>query len=129
MQTLSIRIYNRIPIILTYTDESYKSPTQESCVRYNQISQSGNSICGPGNNLYYSCNKTVIENLRLSKISWDGGFVEFNCSSREDMIGDNLSLSPQKLNTLKVYDKNSICIKAYEFDYDYFNNNYTGSYK
>lgn len=120
---------NNRTIHFAYTNESYKSPTQESCVRYNQISQSGNSICGPGNNLVYSCNKTVIENLRLSKISWDGGFVEFNCSSREDMIGNNLSLSPQKLSTLKVYDKNNLCIKAYEFDYDYFNNNYAGSYK
>ncbi len=120
---------NNRTIHFTYTDESYKSPTQESCMRYNQIYQGGNSICGPGNNLVYSCNKTVIENLRLSKISWDEGFVEFNCSSREDMIGSYPTLSPQKLSTLKVYDKSGNCIKAYEFDYEYFNNNYAGSYK
>lgn len=86
-------------------------------------------LVDPGSSVVFSCSKTVIDNLRLSGISWDGGRIEFGCTSREDMIGTMSSLNPQKLSTLKVYDKNSTCIKNYQFDYEYFNGSYTGSYK
>lgn len=124
-----IKTVNNRTITFTYENESYKGVTQESCVAYNVLSSSGYSSCGPGASIVFSCNKTVIDNLRLSKISWDGGYIDFGCTSRDDMIGTLSSLNPQKLSTLKVYDKANTCIKNYQFDYDYFNNNYTGSYK
>lgn len=120
---------NNRTITFTYQNESYKGVTQESCIGYNVLSSTGNSTCGPGSSVVFSCSKTVIDNLRLSGISWDGGRIEFGCTSREDMIGTMSSLNPQKLSTLKVYDKNSTCIKNYQFDYEYFNGSYTGSYK
>lgn len=126
--TKIITATNRV-INFTYADESYSAPVQEKCVKYNSIFQGGNSMCGPGNNIVYSCSKTVIENLRLSQISWDGGRIEFNCSSREDMIGTNNSLMPQKLNTMKVYNNDGSCIKSYQFNYDYFNAKYSKNYK
>lgn len=118
---------NRI-ITFNYETESYQAPVQESCVKYNVTSFSG-SLCGPGNNVIYSCSKTVIDNLRLSSISWNSGRIEFNCTSREDMIGLSASPSPQRLSTLRIYDNANTCIKSYQFDYEYFNNSYTGSYK
>lgn len=119
---------NKRNISFTYEHESYKGVTQESCLKYNPLSSTGMGICGPGGGVVYSCSKAVTEALRLSKITWDGGAIEFGCTSREDVVGNDGLPSPQKLSTLQVFDKNGNCIKNYRLDYDYFNNSYTGSY-
>lgn len=119
---------NRV-ITFVYATESFVAPVQESCMKYTPILFSGSSICGPGNDIRYSCNKTIVEGLRLSQIIWDGGRIDFNCTSREDMVGVIDGPQQQKLSTLKVYDKNSVCVKSFQFDYDYFNSSYQGTYK
>ncbi len=116
-------------ISFTYAKEIYVAPTQENCVKYNVLDFNGLGLCGPGTNAIYSCSKAIIENLRLSKITWDGGHIDFNCSSREDQVGETASMAPLKLHSLRVYNKKGACVKGYDFHYDYFNNYYKGSYE
>ncbi len=116
-------------IHFTYERESYRAPTQESVIRYNYISHSGNFSCdiNPSNN-YYARSKTVHQSQRLSRISWDNGRVEFTASIREDLKEDHSSYLPKKLDSFRVYDASGNTVRGFNFAYDYFNADREDSY-
>lgn len=115
-------------IRFTYAKESYQSPAQEQCKAYETLDSSGTTGCGPEASVQFTCDKTVVESLRLSGISWDGGSISFTCGSREDVRGSGTAGAPQKLNSLKVSDSSGNRVKEYAFGYGYFNSSYTGDY-
>lgn len=114
-------------ISFTYMQKNYKSPVQESCLKYNVLTSNGTIISGgPALNVpIYSKTKMISETYLLQKISWDNGSIEFTSSSRDDMIDAD---SPHKLDYIKVLDKNNNLIKGFKFGYDYFNNSASGNY-
>lgn len=119
-------------IEFSYVPETFQSPTQESSVKYNILKSYATVGSIPGmmiKDTEYSRSKQVHESIRLSKITWDSGYITFISSPREDMIGTNYKLSPEKLTSINIYDKSDIYMKGYEFVYSYFNNEYTGAYK
>jgi len=116
-------------VTFEYEKESYQLPVQESAGKYHLIQTSNGHMLGPmQGEVVYSCNKNLVETWRLSKISWDSGFIVFEGSSREDEKGILASTSPQKLNSIKIYNKNSQAVKILDFNYDYFNTSYIGAY-
>ncbi|MCC8185980.1 MAG: SUKH-4 family immunity protein [Bacteroides sp.] len=121
---------NKRKITFTYEQESYRSPTQESCIRYNYISHSGNFSCGitPSNN-YYSRSKTVHQSVRLSGITWDNGRAEFTASNRSDLKEDNPNSMPKKLDALRIYNSSGSVVRGYDFNYAYFNPSQSGTYE
>lgn len=121
---------NNRTVIFHYEKESYQSPTQESCIKYNYVGvPEGSLACGPGNgHVSYSTNKTKHESLRLSMVSWDGGYVSFPSSTREDLIGWKSEV-PKKLDEVKVYNQNDVLMKTISLNYSYFNANQTGQYQ
>lgn len=114
-------------IVFSYEAKTYKAPVQESCLKYNMITFTGDNIPGGPivNAPTYSKSKIVSENLFLKRITWDNGSIDFVTSSRQDMIDAN---SPSKIDVVKILDKNNDIVKGIKFDYDYFNNGYSGSY-
>ena len=68
-----------------YKEESYQLPTQESVAKYNWLSGSGTGGSAITSAPQYSCSKVAIDGLRLYKITWDAGSVEFKASEREDI--------------------------------------------
>lgn len=118
---------NKREILFTYESELYKSPAQESCIKYNLLDYSGNTTeCAMASHPYYSVNKSVYETYRLSRISWDNGSVEFASSTRADVNSN--TIAPGKLDNLKVYDGSGNLIKGYNFAYGYFDAEKTGEY-
>lgn len=119
---------NKREISFSYKAELYKSPAQESCVKYTFLGYSGNNAsCGKNTTYpYYSTSKGVYETYSLTRISWDNGYIVFNLSDREDTR--RTIDSPQKLQNIRVYNKLGLIVKGYDFEYDYFNGNKTGDY-
>ena len=107
---------NKREISFVYVPEFYQSPTQES-------GKIINDLVNPHNTTYpNSVSKTSQNNWRLSEIIWDGGSIIFSPSDREDMYG-----STKRLDKINIYDKNNNVVKGYDFNYSYFNNNYTNA--
>lgn len=123
-----ITTVNGREIIFNYVEESHLGVTQEHCKYYNLFSSSGD-ISGPANGIQYTCSKTVSSCLRLGSIVWDYGNIVFDSSSRDDVSGIFGETAPQKLDIMKVMDKNQNIIKNIQFGYDYFNKNYSGIYQ
>lgn len=118
---------NKREIIFEYVDENYLSPTYESCINKIFLPNQCNQSRPPQTD--YSISKSLHETKRLSKISWDEGYIDFMASERQDMKSENKGrLDPQKIEMIKIYDKQNNLFKSYLFSYDYFNNDYTGSY-
>lgn len=126
---------NKREVIFTYEKEILSTLTQVSCVKYNVLSSYSNegslhsSIAKNVSTPYSTRSKQVQENWRLSKISWDNGYINFVSSTREDLTGTNSSYLPRKLDKINIYDKNNTYIRGFEFIYSYFNNEATGTYK
>jgi YD repeat-containing protein len=124
-----ISMVNGQHVTFEYEQESYQAPVQESANKYHIISLPGAVLAGPTEGeVRYSCSKTLVESWRLSKISWNTGYIIFECSQREDEKGILESTSPKKLNSIQVYNNTNLIVKKMNFDYDYFNNSYTGAY-
>lgn len=119
---------NKKEILFSYKSELYKAPVQESCIKYNFLNYYGNyTACGKNTSIpYYSTSKAVYETYRLSKISWDNGSVVFDSSEREDV--KQTTYSPEKLKSIKIYNQAGTLLNGYNFEYNYFNANKTGSY-
>lgn len=119
---------NKREVLFSYKAELFKSPVQESCIKYNFLSYSGNNTaCGKNTTYpYYSTSKAVYETFRLDKISWDNGYIVFNSSDREDI--KLTTDSPQKLEGIQVYNQMGELVKGYNLRYSYFNGNKAGSY-
>lgn len=116
-----------------YDIESYVSPTMESCHRQKILQYSIQSYqCLDANTwgdvvngfTKYNRTKQFYNNLRLSKIQWDNGYITFNASAREDEIGivSDGDIAPKKLDKISIYNSNNESIKSFGFSYDYFNN-------
>lgn len=103
-------------IKFTYKTEDQYLPTQESCENYH--ASNGRSF------KYYYKSKITNTGKRLSKIEGDFGYITFQSSPREDIKGTS-----EKLDEIVLYAKDSSLIKSYQFDYTYFNDNYSGDYK
>jgi len=127
-----ITTVNKRVISFQYQQETYESPTQESCIKHTYMGlPSGQVVCEevPNNgSLVYSTNKARYETLRLYSVSWDGGHINLNSSSREDMKGWNSIAPPKKIDGLSVYNLSDDLVKEIKFNYSYFNENYTGQY-
>lgn len=119
---------NKREIVFSYKAEKFQSPAQESCTKYNFLSHSGvESSCGKNTAYpYYSTSKYAHETYRLDRISWDNGYIIFTTSEREDMKQDQAA--PQKLQSVKVYNRAGLLVKGYDFDYSYFVGVSTGEY-
>lgn len=115
-------------ISFSYEKELYKAPAQESCVKYNFLSYTGNTTeCAQSTSYpYYSTSKAIYDTYRLSRISWDNGYVDFNSSSREDAVQTSYPL--KKLDSMKAYDKAGILVKGVNLSYNYLNSTKTGTY-
>lgn len=115
-------------ISFTYEKELYKAPAQESCIKLNFLSYSGNTTeCAQStSHPYYSTSKAIYDTYRLRRISWDNGYVDFSASSREDVAQTSYPL--KKLDSMKAYNQNGTLLKGISFSYDYLNSNQTGTY-
>lgn len=114
-------------ITFTYEKESYVNPTQESCINKN-VSAYDLPTGYLNQNPHYTRSKSKYENVRLRKITWDEGFVEFIPSSREDMIGYNTEIFPKKLDRINILSKSGTSIKSFSLAYSYFNDQNWGKY-
>lgn len=101
-------------INFNYVIENQYLPTQESC---------GNYLTNGQDTPYYNKSKVINIGLRLNSITGDFGKIEFNCSERFDIKG-----TAKKLDSFSVYDFNNELKKTFKFDYNYFNNDYSGNY-
>jgi YD repeat-containing protein len=79
----------------------------------------------------YKLVKNLIDGVRLSKISFSNGTVDFiEGASREDVNGtqqsfsDDANTSAKRLDKIEIKDASSFC-KKYDFEYDYFIDNST----
>lgn len=117
-------------VTFSYEAESYQSPLQESVSKYHVMYNYLTSpLAGPSNNeKVYSCSKVVVNTWRLSQISWDGGYVTFPSSARQDLKGSMYNFEPNKLDAIKVYDNDNNLVKEADFTYSYFNSSYSGNY-
>jgi hypothetical protein len=116
-------------IIFEYIPESYISPTQESCIKKNvstPIDQLPSQYLQQ--NPRYSRSKSKYENVRLYKIIWDEGVIEFTSDNRDDLIGYSSVNSPKKLFKINIYNKLNSLIKSFGFNYSYFNDQNWGNY-
>ncbi|MBQ0103982.1 MAG: RHS repeat protein [Prevotellaceae bacterium] len=124
-----------------YEDEDFDAISQESCVRYREIS----SICSGGNPEYmpgfydsddkfkvtqrpavYSWSKAKIKTARLKNIKWDTGKICFASSPREDMYNSLIiEHTPQKLDRIDVFNSLDSLVHSYKFEYGYFGKNIT----
>lgn len=67
----------------------------------------------------YSHSANIVKReLYLSSINWPSGSITTITSDRVDV--DNELNKPQKLDWLKIFDKNNKEIKSYNFSYDHF---------
>lgn len=116
----------------TYEVEHYQLPVQETAVKQNFLSYSGDPAAGDnsfgGTRASYSCSKTVIRSYRLTGIVWKGGRMELGYTDREDIVGYGSNGSAKKVSTLKVYNTAGALVKDLAFRYDYFNHLKTGPY-
>lgn len=96
-----------------YQGETLYLPTQESCENYNRGFAAG---------VFYYSSKNVNYSLRLKKIEWDLGYIDFTTSSRSDIKGDS-----EKLDAICIYNQFKTLIKCYKFSYNYFNDDYSGN--
>lgn len=110
-----------------YEQERYQSPVMEQAMKYNILSYDV-GITGPGNNVEYSCSKTIVDTWRLSKISWDAGNVVFKSSSREDETSGQYGESPMKCDSIIISDGRGNHVRSFAMSYGYFNNDYSGDY-
>ncbi len=116
-------------VTFTYEKETYQAPVHESAEKYHITTFGTGNIAGPSEGeVRYSCCKTISDTWRLSQITWDGGYVVFDTNTREDEIGISTSTNPHKLVSIKIYNNIDKLIKETYFDYEYFNNSYTGAY-
>lgn len=123
-----INMVNGQHVTFEYEEETYQAPVQESASKYH-IMVIPEVLAGPTEGeVVYSCIKTLVNTWRLSKISWNSGYVVFEGSTREDEKGILTSTNPQKLNSIIVYNKINQIVKKVNFNYDYFNRSYTGIY-
>lgn len=115
-------------IFFDYEKELYKAPAQESCVKYNYLSHSGNTTeCVQASSTpHYFTSKAVHDTYRLRRISWENGYVDFISSNREDIAQTNYPL--KKLENIKVYNKDGMVLKNLNFSYKYMNSTKTGTY-
>ena len=115
-----------------YEDEYYQLPVQESAVKQNFLSYSGDATAADasfgGTRVSYTSSKTVIRSYRLTGITWKGGRVELGYTDREDIMGWASYGTPQKVSGIKVYSVDGTLIKDFAFRYDYFNHLKTGTY-
>lgn len=116
----------------TYEVEHYQLPVQETAVKQNFLSYSGDPAAADnsfgGTRASYSCSKTVIRSYRLTGIVWKGGRMELGYTDREDIVGYGSNGSAKKVSTLKVYNTAGALVKDLAFRYDYFNHLKTGPY-
>lgn len=116
----------------TYDVEHYQLPVQESAVKQNFLSYSGDPAAADhsfgGTRASYSCSKTIIRSYRLTGIVWKGGRMELGHTDREDIVPYGSDGSVRKVSTLKVYNADGTLIRDYAFRYDYFNRLKTGPY-
>lgn len=96
-----------------YTSYTEYLPSQESTEVYNNNHTS---------NQFYSKAKVVNEGWQLSSITWDFGSVAFTTSSREDING-----TTKKLDRITIKNTSNQTLRQYQFDYTYFNNDYSGN--
>ena len=106
-------------ITFEYEKDEYLSPTQENITDYSAFNRVSCYV-------NRSKSKSKSENLRLSKITWKGGYVTFTASAREDMKA-LYGQSPKKLDKITIFS-NTGNIKSFKFDYEYFNNRNWGNY-
>ncbi|NDV97466.1 hypothetical protein D0T84_21595 [Dysgonomonas sp. 521] len=111
---------NKKEIVYTYADEFIKSPAQESLRLYMNPNGSTNPVtkpdCSYAMGTRYSLSKTETSGYRLSKIAWDGGYIDFIPGDRNDLNG-----TAKRLNNIKVYNKSNTLVKQFNFNYSYFN--------
>lgn len=98
-----------------YEKETQYLPAQESCEAYNTHKH--------GRELFYYKSKLVNHSWRLAKIKWDFGTVTFIPEAREDIKGDC-----KCLRFVVVSDADGNPVRNVSFDYNYFNNNYSGDF-
>lgn len=108
-----------------YDVEDQYLPTQESCEIASKVV---NWVPVQEHDAYksYYQSKTVNRALRLRKIEYDFGYVNFSCSNRKD-IKTSASDRSKKLDCISIYNKSSHLIKRFDFDYGYFNPDYEGT--
>lgn len=114
---------NKKEILFTYENEYITSPAQESLRIYYDINGLKKNIfqtdCSYAVGERYSTSKSSNDSHRLSKILWEGGYIDFTPCDRMDING-----SAKALRYIKLYDKSNILIKQFNFEYSYFNDSY-----
>lgn len=115
---------NKKEIIFTYEAETITTPAQESLRTYYKADGSSTDYftadgCGYAMGGRYSTSKSSTKGLRLTKISWDGGYIDFTAVARYDLNG-----TAKALSGIKVYDKTNTLVRQFGFEYSYFNNDY-----
>ena len=125
-----------------YEDEDFDAISQETCLRYTQISSnltssnteymSGfadeNGIKVTQKPAVYSWSKSKIKTARLKEIRWKNGRIVFKSSSRDDMYNSNVNEhTPQKLDEINVYNSTDSIVHSYKFGYEYFGKNNTNN--
>jgi hypothetical protein len=75
--------------------------------------------------------KNIVSGVRLSKISFDNGSVNFSAGITREDLSDNSLLSSETTNTsanalgqIQIEESSGLC-ETYSFDYDYFTDNAT----
>ncbi|MHC0446363.1 RHS repeat domain-containing protein [Flavobacterium sp. 3-218] len=72
------------------------------------------------------------ENVNIKKIFFNGGYINFSTSDREDLRQHYQTVyypKAQKIQSFEVFNLNSKSIKKVEFNYSYFNAERTGTNK
>lgn len=119
---------NKKEITFSYETEVYSSPAQESCTMYRLRDFGGTfsencELGTPTQNIAkYSRSKQEVFTLRLTKITWDSGYIDFIGSNRLDMRTPSKYYSLQKLDEIKIYGNIAGLIKNFQFTYNYFDN-------
>lgn len=122
---------NKKSILFSYEQESSQSPTQESCEIYDYIGPSSTGLnCGPASREIVSKRMKVRYNsLRLAKVSWSGGHIDFTVSGRQDLAILDASSPCRKLDRFDVFNSFEKKVKSVQFNYSYFNPSYSGEYQ
>ncbi|MDL2212980.1 hypothetical protein LJC29_03330 [Bacteroides sp. OttesenSCG-928-N06] len=116
---------NKKEILFQYAKETTTTPIQESLQTYYGIDGSLRNIiqydCNYAMGGRYSVSKSECISYRLTKIQWDGGYIDFIPLDRFDLKG-----TAKALSSIKVYNKLNRIIKQFDFTYSYINNSYYG---
>jgi len=117
---------NKKEILFTYTAETITTPAQESLRVYYKVDGTQGTYSFDGCTFAmggkYSTSKSSGDGFRLSKITWDGGYIDFIATDRLDLNG-----TAKALSSIKVYNKSNTIIRQFGFEYSYFNDNYSNT--